>query len=186
MRGMLLGIGLLLVTAVPADADLLRCKEVRQLGRQSSLRAPPEVPRLLGWLGSDSPLLADMAYCKLAGKRTRAIQPLLENARTATGRFEGVAYGNPASSVVMSAPPSRGIIALYLVEAIVRGERGIGRVAPRTVPELVHESISDQSALLAQAAPLYESWWAANQGIPLVALRKTGSHPLAGSGIGWR
>jgi hypothetical protein len=178
-----LGVVAVLSVAPAAEASLARCKEVRRAAAAQGIRRPKEPAKLVKMLQSRNDVRADLAYCTLATLGAPAVGPLLERVE-ARGPFAGAAWESPFSSIVIG-PPSRGLVALYLVEAILTGAPGERLLAPRPVPRLIHAEVEDQAALLALAAPLYRAWWAANGATPLDQLRGARSHPLNGALVTW-
>jgi hypothetical protein len=131
--------------------------------------------------GSD-PALADAAYGNLFDQEKDAIGPLLANT-TATGDYAGSAWVNPDSSIALvedDAGPSRAVVSLYLVEAILRNRR-----TPHLLPEFNHASISAQSVLFGLANTEYQSWWLSHMGESISVLR-TGPQPLDSGVVVWR
>jgi hypothetical protein len=182
-RAVALAAGLSALLASPAHASLARCKEVRRAAAAQGIAKPRQPAKLVRMLQSRNAVRADLAYCTLATLGASAVGPLLERT-DAGGTFAGFAWESPASSIVMG-PPSRGLVALYLVEAILTGAAGERSLAPRPIPRLIHADVEDQAVLVAMAAPLYRAWWAANGATPLDQLRVARSHPLNGAPVTW-
>jgi hypothetical protein len=166
-----------------ARADLARCKQVRRQAARAGMTQPRKLKALVRGLNSRRALRADLAYCRLAKRGARAVDALLANTG-ATGPYAGSAWVNPSSSIVME-PPSQGLVSLYLVEAILAGAPGERSLAPRLVPRLTHADSKDQETLLASAAILYRTWWAAHRTTPLDEVRAAGAHPLRDTPIDW-
>lgn len=161
-----------------AAASLARCNQILKKG--GGARNPVKLVRKLA---SPNPKMADIAYCRLARLGTPAVGPLLDSVGT-TKRFRGVAHENPRSSIAQT-QPAVGLIALYLVEAILTGGSGERALTPRPVPRLLHAEITDQEVLLALAAALYRSWWVVHAATSLPDLRAAGLHPLVGAPVTW-
>jgi hypothetical protein len=174
-----------LVIGLPslARADLARCKQVRREAARAGITQPRKPRALVRRLNSRRALRADLAYCRLVKRGPRAVDALLANT-AAAAPYAGSAWVNPASSIVI-APPSQGLVSLYLVEAILAGAAGEGSLAPRLVPRLTQAGSKDQDALLASAATLYRTWWAAHRTTPLDELRAAGAHPLRDTPLDW-
>jgi hypothetical protein len=129
---------------------------------------------LIDDLNSNNEVVADAAYVALFAMEAAAIDPLLANTGQ-TGAYAGSAWVNEESSVALfehESPPSRGVVSLYLVEAILRN-----RLAPHLLPEFSDAVITDQSVLFSLANASYQSWWSVHQGESISQLR-SGPQPL--------
>ncbi len=170
----------LIVLAAPATA---RCKAVRAQAARAGIRVSRKPAALLRAFNSRRAVRADLAYCRLARMGARGIDVLMGNGAS-TSPFAGTAWRHPSSSLVV-APPTQGVVSLWLVEAIVRGAGGEFSLAPGMAPRLTHATITDQATLQPLAAAAYRAWWDANRATPLDRLRAAGPYPLDATPLDW-
>jgi hypothetical protein len=123
------------------------------------------LPELVADFQSASETRANDAYAGLFSRGADAIGPLIDLS-SASGTFAGDAYQNPRSSLTLMEPPPIPLIALYLVDAVLRGDP-----APHYVPRLVTAEPLDDREALSLAVASYREWWSANRGKPLAQLR---------------
>jgi hypothetical protein len=142
-----------------------------------------DMDQLLPAFRSPSQEAADAAYARLYQRGVEAIGPLLGLAQADGGRSEygGSAYHSELSSIIGGGRPPVSLVALYLTDAIVAGQRQPYLTAlllsadeqPRTPEELLDLALGE-----------YIEWWELNQGRTVLELR-LGIHPLFQSSVKW-
>lgn len=129
---------------------------------------------------STSSARANDGYRELYAHRERSIPLLLANADDTTP-FAGDAYQNPKSSIRAVSPPSRGLVSLYLVEAIRAGLMYPHQTAALVPARGTTAPTGDPRTI---AAAAYRRWWDGLADKSLAAIRKA-ADPLEGTGLQW-
>jgi len=122
---------------------------------------------------------ADSAYLRLFELGRASIGSLLD-LTDACGFFSGSVYQNERSSIRASGSLPLGLIAVYLIDGILRGSP-----APHYAPIILGDTAAvDPDSALALAIGQYHLWWQGKAMLPLADLRLL-PFPLEGSGIRW-
>lgn len=127
--------------------------------------------------GSD-PHSADSAYMELFRGGAASIPLLLEGAERQEP-FAGTAYRSPSASVLPVVPPTQGVVALYLVEAIRSGHE-----RPHGAPVVLDASGAVAADGQKRAAEAYRAWWRSLPARDLPTVRSA-PEPFSGSGLRW-
>jgi hypothetical protein len=167
---------------------MTRCSRfARLLALAAALVAQPRgalatIADLIDDLNGTDAMAADAAYQQLFALEELAIPALLANTGE-TGTYAGGAWINELSSVQYlpeEVGPARGVVSLYLIEAILRNDP-----TPHRLPRFRHPTITNQTVLFSMAASAYQNWWVIHQLDPIWVLRST-SQPLDPVDVSWR